>query len=134
MPDFAFYIILSLSSSFLLASSLRVLQIYLISILLGLGTFSQWYYFECFIEVHIDEDCHISLALIASQNNTELPYHSKLPVQFGTAYHAESHCSVYLHVYDYAFLQNVFKSLEYHWDKTNGSAVACLTFCPLSEV
>lgn len=77
MLDFVFYIILSLFPSFLLASSLRVLQIYLISVLFGLGIFSQSYYFECFIEVHINSVYHVSFALLAGQNNRELPYHSK---------------------------------------------------------
>lgn len=49
-------------------------------------------------------------------------------------YRAASHSSVYLHVFNYAFLQIVFQSLEYHWDKTNGSVVAWLAFCPFSEV
>lgn len=47
---------------------------------------------------------------------------------------AASHSSVYLHVFNYAFLKIVFQSLEYHWDKTNGSVVAWLAFCPFSEV
>lgn len=55
--------------------------------------------FRCFftvilMEVYIDQVCCVCFALAASQSTTEWPYHSKLPVRFGAAWHRESCCSL----------------------------------------
>lgn len=90
-------------------------------------------FFWMFQEVHINQIGHVSFASFAVQTNTELQSHSKLPVQLGTACQAELHCCL-PPCFPLYFPTACVQELQCHWGKTNGSAVACLTFCPLSEV